>query len=143
MIIAVDFDGTCVTHDYPEIGKSIGAEKVLKNLVKNGHSIILYTMRSHKPYKDRDLLQEAIEWFNKNDIPLFGVNENPAQFDWTDSPKPFAHLYIDDSALGCPKMMDERSSRAFVNWPEIDRIFKKTGIINTYVPWGGTAIDEV
>jgi hypothetical protein len=24
-IIAVDFDGTCVTHEYPSIGKDIGA----------------------------------------------------------------------------------------------------------------------
>ena len=25
MIIAVDFDGTCVTHEYPNVGKNIGA----------------------------------------------------------------------------------------------------------------------
>ena len=25
MIIAIDFDGTCVTHEYPKIGKDIGA----------------------------------------------------------------------------------------------------------------------
>lgn len=47
MIIAVDFDGTCVTHEFPEVGKDIGAVPVLKELVKKGHKIILYTMRSH------------------------------------------------------------------------------------------------
>lgn len=25
MIIAVDFDGTCVTHEFPRVGKEIGA----------------------------------------------------------------------------------------------------------------------
>ena len=30
MDIIIDFDGTCVTHEFPNIGKDIGAEKVLK-----------------------------------------------------------------------------------------------------------------
>lgn len=30
MIIAVDFDGTCVTHEFPYVGKEIGAAEVLK-----------------------------------------------------------------------------------------------------------------
>ena len=60
MYIAVDFDGTCVTHDYPRIGKEIGAPKVLKRLVEAGHKLILNTMRSGKE------LQDAIHWFNKS-----------------------------------------------------------------------------
>lgn len=32
MIIAVDFDGTCVTHEFPKVGKDIGAAPILKNL---------------------------------------------------------------------------------------------------------------
>ena len=32
MIIAIDFDGTCVTHDFPRVGSDIGAIPVLKNL---------------------------------------------------------------------------------------------------------------
>ena len=46
MIIAVDFDGTCVSHEYPKVGKDIGAVPVLKALVEIGHKIILNTMRS-------------------------------------------------------------------------------------------------
>jgi len=38
MKIAVDFDGTCVSHAYPEVGIDIGAIPVLKRLVSNGHS---------------------------------------------------------------------------------------------------------
>ena len=36
-VIALDFDGTVVTHDYPAVGKDIGAEPVLKNLVARVH----------------------------------------------------------------------------------------------------------
>ena len=115
MIIAVDFDGTCVTHEYPNVGKNIGAEIVLKALTDEGHDLILYTMRDHPADSGvQDPLQEAIDWFSQNDIPLFGVNENPTQKSWTTSPKPYANLYIDDAALGIPVM--KLSGRPFVDW---------------------------
>ena len=44
IIIAVDFDGTCTTYDYPRIGKDIGAILILKKIVKAGHRLILYTI---------------------------------------------------------------------------------------------------
>ncbi len=130
MIFAVDFDGTCVEHRYPEIGKSIGAESVLKCLVDNGHKIILYTMRSHKPYEGRDLLQEAVDWFKDNGIELFGVNENPLQGSWTDSPKPYANYYIDDSALGCPLTIKSLGTRPYVDWEKLRDTFENAGIIS-------------
>ena len=80
-IIAVDFDGTVVTHAYPHIGNDIGAVPVLRELIGNGCRVILYTMRSGR------LLDDAVAWFARNDIPLYAVNENPAQREWTDSPK--------------------------------------------------------
>ena len=40
MTIAVDFDGTCVTHDFPNVGKNTGAEIVLRKLSDKGHKII-------------------------------------------------------------------------------------------------------
>ena len=64
MIIAIDFDGTCVKHAYPEIGEDIGAVPVLKEMVKNGHQLILNTMRSGK------LLDDAIKWFSDNGMPM-------------------------------------------------------------------------
>ena len=48
MIIGVDFDGTCVTHEFPKVGREIGAAQVLKRLTDVGHQIILFTMRSQK-----------------------------------------------------------------------------------------------
>ena len=116
MDIAVDFDGTCVTHDYPRVGKDIGAVPVLKKLTDSGHLLILNTMRSGKE------LDDAVQWFIDNDIPLYGVNENPTQKSWTASPKVYAHLYIDDAALGCPLKMDNAvSDRPFVNWEIVNQ----------------------
>lgn len=115
LIIAVDFDGTCVTHEYPNVGKEIGAAQVLKRITDAGNKIILFTMRSGKE------LQDAVNWFKQNNIPLFGINENPEQHTWTESPKPYAHMYIDDAGFGCPLLFnDEISSRGFVNWQIIE-----------------------
>ena len=115
MYIAVDFDGTCVTHEYPRVGKDIGAVPVLKKLTDSGHLLILNTMRSGKE------LDDAVQWFIDNDIPLYGVNENPSQKSWTSSPKVYAHLYIDDAALGCLLKMDNAvSDRPFVNWDAVE-----------------------
>jgi hypothetical protein len=114
MKIALDFDGTVVTHEYPNIGKDIGAVPVLKKLVADGHKLILNTMRGGKE------LLDAICWFDENDIPLYGVNEDPGQKEWTQSPKVFANLYIDDAALGCPLKVDwHLSARPFVDWKEV------------------------
>lgn len=121
MIFAIDFDGTVVTHEYPKIGKDVGAVPVLKELIKNGHKLILYTMRSD------ELLDDAVDWFEKNDIELYGVNENPSQKEWTNSPKVYAHIYIDDAALGCPIIKTEK--RAYVDWPTIEKWFKAAKII--------------
>jgi hypothetical protein len=118
MYIAVDFDGTCVTHEYPNIGKDIGAVPVLKKLTDSGYKIILNTMRSGKE------LAAAIKWFIDNDIPLFGANENPTQKSWTTSPKVHAHIYIDDAALGCPLKNDPSiSDRPYVDWEKVKRFF--------------------
>jgi hypothetical protein len=118
--IAVDFDGTCVTHEYPNVGKDIGAVPVLKRLVAEGHKLILNTMRSGKE------LQDAVDWFRKNDIPLHGVNEDPGQKEWTQSPKAFANLYIDDAAFGCPVIVKRDSGgiwRRHVDWEWVDKHF--------------------
>ena len=124
MYIAIDFDGTCVTHDYPRIGKDIHAIPVLNKLVSNGHKLILNTMRSGKELRD------AINWFKENGIELYGANENPTQKNWTNSPKVYAHMYIDDAAFGCPLLnMPEISDRPFVNWVFIEVKLSQMGII--------------
>ena len=124
MYIAVDFDGTCVTHDYPNVGKDIGAVPVLKALVDNGHLLILNTMRDSVELKD------AVKWFENNGIELFGANTNPTQSGWTTSPKVYANLYIDDAAMGCFLSYNpELSNRPYVNWKKTAMYFHATGLI--------------
>lgn len=124
MEIAVDFDGTCVTHDYPRVGKDTGAIPVLKALVQKGHKLILWTMRSGIG------LEAAVNWFKENDIPLYGIQINPGQQSWTSSPKAYAQLYIDDAALGCYLKEDkDLSDRPFVDWPSVEVALKEKGLI--------------
>ena len=113
-IIVLDFDGTVVTHRYPAVGEDIGATPVLKLLIKNGHKIILNTMRSHDN-QGQDMLTPAIKWFMDKGIPLYGVNENPDQKSWTSSPKIYGNIYIDDGGLGIPLKLDELGV-PFVDW---------------------------
>jgi hypothetical protein len=122
MYICIDFDGTCVTHEYPRVGRDIGAVPVIKRMVDSGHRIVLFTMRSGKHQKD------AEEWFMKNDIPLFGSNVNPTQKRWTTSPKAYGNLYIDDSALGVP-LIDNGVDRPYVDWVEVESLLEESGII--------------
>jgi hypothetical protein len=130
MIICVDFDGTSVTHEFPKVGKDIGAVPVLKKLIENGHQLILFTMRSdidnvsHKGIEiPNNLLTDAVNWFKDNGIELYGINTNPTQNSWTSSPKAYGNLFIDDASLGCPLKMDKNlSNRPFVNWIEVEKI---------------------
>lgn len=124
MIIAIDFDGTCVTHDYPEIGKGIGSIPVLLKLVEAGHKLVLNTMRSGKE------LADAVGWFQFHGIELYGVNEEPNQKEWTQSPKVYAQLYIDDAALGCPLVRNPHmSQRPYVSWVHVEEELSNMGLI--------------
>lgn len=123
MIIAVDFDGTVVTHEYPTIGRDIGAVPVLKRIVAKGHNIILWTMRSGEP------LQHAVDWYAAHEIPLFGINRNPEQSSWSQSPKAYAHMYIDDAALGCPVLLAPDGGRLYVDWGRVSVQLEQRGVI--------------
>ena len=125
MIIAIDFDGTCVKNKYPYVGEDIGAVPILKDLVKRGHRLILCTMRSHKPNKGIDCLQDAVDWFNNNGIELYAINENPEQKSWTDSNKIYADLYIDDAALGCP-LTSDGFGNVYVDWSKVSNLLYTT-----------------
>lgn len=104
--IVIDFDGTVVKHRYPAVGEDIGAVPVLRRLVANGHHLLLNTMRSRN-CDGVDTLQPAIDWFATYGIPLFGINENPTQHEWTASPKVYGDIYIDDTVLGAPLKADD------------------------------------
>jgi len=124
IVIAVDFDGTCVAHEFPNEGRDIGAVPVLRRLVAEGHKLVLFTMRSGA------YLETAVQWFLKNDVKLWGVQYNPDQALWTSSNKCYAQLYIDDAALGAPLMRDESiSERPFIDWSAVEKILEIDGVL--------------
>lgn len=137
----IDFDGTCVTHAFPDIGKNIGAEFVLRELVKNGHGLILFTMRcdhAEPPTSDDpdiiaeggNYLTDAVNWFKKHDIELYGIQKNPTQESWTSSNKSYSTWMIDDSAIGCPLLfVPSFSDRPFVNWMEVAELLEARGLL--------------
>jgi len=99
LIIAIDFDGTIVTHAYPEIGQPVpGALETMKEFIARGDKLILWTMRSG------DKLHEAVKYCQDNGVRFWGINENPEQHLWTTSPKVFAHVYIDDRNVNGPTL---------------------------------------
>lgn len=124
-IIAVDFDGTLCEHRFPEIGiENPHAFDWLSRFQKAGAKLILYTMRSDKRSNGvsaeghpatRDYLSEAVEWCRARGMLFWGVNENPEQKSWTDSPKVYAHRYIDDAAHGCP-LRESGDGRPMADW---------------------------
>jgi len=137
--IAIDFDGTCVTHEFPAVGGEIGAAPVLKKLVEAGHRLVLFTMRSNcegntgaseefQEVINGAFLDDAVSWFKKHDIPLFGIQTNPEQISWTTSPKAYAQLYIDDAALGCPLNYPPKG-RPHVDWFNVELMLRRQGII--------------
>lgn len=141
-VIAVDFDGTVVTHCFPEVGEDAPhAVEVLKRLQDSGWKIILNTMRGSKQYYNpligkltkvkedglQSVLQDAIDWFEAKGIELYGVNKNPSQWSWTDSRKVYAQFYIDDMAIGAP-MTKGPDGKECIDWLQVEReILKKSG----------------
>ncbi len=98
MIIAVDFDGTIVTHEYPRIGKPIpfAIETLRKLQQEDHHQLIMWTVR------EGELLQEALEYCKSRGLEFYAVNSNyPEEQDAHNAPRKInADLWIDDKNLG-------------------------------------------
>lgn len=101
MTIAVDFDGTIVEDKYPQIGKERPfAVATLKQLMKDGHYLILWTVRKGEK------LDDAVKWCEDRGIRFFAVNKDYADDELDQlhhSRKIKADLFIDDrSVTGLP-----------------------------------------
>lgn len=141
--IAIDFDGTCVMHEFPKVGHEIGAIPCLKLLQNKGFKFIINTMRgTNNCFKDNKIidsdtnsssvLDDAVNWFEKNGLEVYGKNINPTQSSWTNSTKPYANLYIDDAAIGAPLCyFDIYPRRQFIDWYKIMVYFYKNGFISS------------
>lgn len=114
-LLAVDFDGTIVDHQFPGIGLPVpGAFIWLKALKGAGATLILWTMRSDGQAYGPTLTQ-AVDFCKRHGVEFDFVNSR--KLDWTDSPKVFANAYVDDSAIGCPLRENPRmGGRPFVDW---------------------------
>ena len=96
--IAVDFDGTIVTHEYPKIGTELPfATETLKMLIRDHHKLILWSVREGK------LLDEAVEWCRERGVEFWAVNKDyPEEQKGHQgfSRKLKADMFIDDRNLG-------------------------------------------
>ncbi len=112
MEYCVDFDGTIVTHEYPEVGDPVPrALETLRQLRLNGDRIILFTMRGGKE------LEDAVLYLKANGVQLYGINTNPTQKSWTESPKAYGQCYIDDASIGMKLVNNPNGSkRPYVDW---------------------------
>lgn len=96
-VIAIDFDGTIVEHDYPRIGKEMMfAFATIKELHKKGHKLILNT------YRTGDLLNEAVEFCRNNGVEFYAVNKNYPEEEITEkTPRKLdVDIFIDDRNIG-------------------------------------------
>jgi len=116
--IAIDFDGTISDHRFPHIGEPVpGAFEWMRKFQEAGARLILWTMRSDERDVDGDVLSEAVEFCGRHGIEFYAVNGNPTQRAWTTSNKCYAHMYIDDAAIGCPLRENPRvGGRPYVDW---------------------------
>jgi len=98
MLIAVDFDGTIVRDNYPDIGSEYPfATETLRMLSNAGHQLILWTVRQGKP------LEEAVEWCRQRGVEFYAVNQSYPGEDQDPqhySRKIKADIFIDDRNVG-------------------------------------------
>jgi len=119
IFICVDFDGTIVKHDYPLIGEDIPSAFDIMIEYENKYNVawVLNTMRSGK------LLENAVKYCKRKGVDFYGVNRNPTQDAWTDSPKVYGQFYIDDCNIGQPLIFED-GERPYVDWKKTDKIMR-------------------
>jgi len=98
LTIAVDFDGTIVTHEYPKIGREIPfAIDTLKRIQNDFQAcLVMWTVREGKE------LQEAVDFCKERGLEFYAINNNYPEEKSTDKQprKLKADLFIDDRNLG-------------------------------------------
>lgn len=112
MIIAVDFDGTIVTHGGEPVPYAIESIRSIQEY----HNIVLFTERTDAALRDAEL------YLLRRGVILYGINSNPELPSW--NPKLIVDMYIDDKALGCP-LITSPLGESYVDWISVMKIIKK------------------
>lgn len=105
LTIAIDFDGTIVEDEYPNIGKpKLFAFETLLKLQDHGHRLILWTYRHGRE------LEQAVAYCEENGLSFYAINKSfpEEEFDPKYSRKINADLFIDD-----------RNIEGLMGWGEI------------------------
>lgn len=127
MIIAVDFDGTIVEHDYPKIGQSIPfAIETLLKLQGEGHILLLWTFRTGSQ------LQEALDYCESKGLRFYAANKNHPDEDETKAPRKLnADIFIDDRNVG-----------GLPDWGVIYNLVKKNNNLDSFYEYD-TEINDI
>jgi len=130
----LDFDGTCVEHDYPRMGRcNFGCIEVIRKIQDAGHDVFLNSYRADLSMDD---LLKATNWFhwserfskNKNIelLPLTGVLNkkiNPyMRWDWSEM-KEEQTIFIDDITPLIPLKKAAMVNNMMVDWDALDKEF--------------------
>ena len=121
-VIAVDFDGTCCDHEFPNIGKiKSGCKEALELFHQLGYKIIIWSCRTCSYMQDvfsppedlecaaaidRNKVKEMKQWLDANCIHYDEIDDGTKG-------KPVADFYIDDKAI-----------RFSNNWVEIGNFIR-------------------
>ncbi|NPD80852.1 hypothetical protein HPS57_02520 [Prevotella sp. PINT] len=118
MTIAIDFDGTIVTHEYPNIGEEQPfAIETLKMLIADKHRLILWTVR------EGELLDEAIQWCRERGVEFWAVNR-----DYPEEEREKNDIY--SRKLKVDMFIDDRNVGGLPDWGTIYQMIKENKTYN-------------
>ena len=148
IIVAIDIDDTIIPHTYPNFDPATILPGCLQALqavcqMSDRVGVVLCSMRHtnyyrgnpspprgnqqprklepvFRPTRNGDTITPVAEYLKANSVRILGINEAPGQWRWTNSPKAYYHVLIDDRNIGIP-LTDE----GCVDWAVVGPMLKQ------------------